>query len=164
MYKLTLNPNVVIRLTDSASIGNDLNNPDWVAYLSWVAEGNTPEPYATLTQLKEAKIDDINSQCEAAITGGFPSSALGEEHIYDSEVEDQINLIGAVIAAGAGISVEYKCYHNDVKSWHEHTPAQMQQVYMDGLVYKVTQLKKATFLKEQISACQSQEELNGINW
>lgn len=165
MYKLTLNPDVVIRLSDGASIGHSIDNPDWIAYEQWVSQGNTPEPYATLEQVKQAKEEEINYACEAAIIGGFESSALGEPYTYDSDIEDQINLIGAVIAAGSGLSIEYKCYDNQgVKSWVEHTPIQMQQVYMDGLVYKVTQLKKATILKDMIKAAQNINDVLGINW
>jgi hypothetical protein len=32
------------RLSDGASISIEQTNPDYQAYLKWVAEGNTPEP------------------------------------------------------------------------------------------------------------------------
>jgi hypothetical protein len=50
MYKLgTTNPltntlNCIFRLSDNASIPLDQDNVDYIAYLKWVAEGNTPLP------------------------------------------------------------------------------------------------------------------------
>lgn len=43
MYKL-YNAFVIIRTTDNAYIPKDETNADYIAYLKWVAEGNTPEP------------------------------------------------------------------------------------------------------------------------
>ncbi len=42
MYKLSKSG--CTRLSDSASIPNDLGNKDWHKYQEWLAEGNTPEP------------------------------------------------------------------------------------------------------------------------
>ena len=44
MYKLSLNPTMVIRLSDMANIPFDEANTDYQAYLKWVDEGNTPLP------------------------------------------------------------------------------------------------------------------------
>jgi len=44
MYKLTTSPNQVLRVADNAYIPFDLANTDYQAYLTWVAEGNTPLP------------------------------------------------------------------------------------------------------------------------
>ena len=43
-YKLSQNPCLIIRTTDSAYIPVDPHNGDYRAYLSWVALGNTPDP------------------------------------------------------------------------------------------------------------------------
>jgi hypothetical protein len=42
---LTQQSEQVLRLTDYSFIPFDPANADYHAYLEWVAEGNTPEPY-----------------------------------------------------------------------------------------------------------------------
>ena len=44
MYKLNQNTTSITRLTDGASIPADMGNTDYVAFLNWLSEGNTPEP------------------------------------------------------------------------------------------------------------------------
>jgi hypothetical protein len=55
MYKLIKNNftnevNMVKRLSDNSFIPFDAQNSDYIAYLKWVAEGNTPQPAEEGTQ------------------------------------------------------------------------------------------------------------------
>ena len=38
------NPDMIIRKADNAAIPKDEGNIDYLEYLDWVAEGNTPDP------------------------------------------------------------------------------------------------------------------------
>ena len=44
IFKLTQDPNTVLRMTDNAFIPKDPANTDYQAYLKWLAAGNTPLP------------------------------------------------------------------------------------------------------------------------
>lgn len=43
-------PSCVIRISDGAAIPFSLDNTDYIAYLAWMAEGNTPTPADEGTQ------------------------------------------------------------------------------------------------------------------
>jgi hypothetical protein len=43
-YKLIYDSTSILRLTDNAVIPADTDNTDYQEYLTWLGEGNTPEP------------------------------------------------------------------------------------------------------------------------
>lgn len=164
-YKLTSHG--VIRLSDNAFIrGPDANNADWIAFAAWLDLGNTPMPEYTIEQIKTLKKNQINADCASTIIGGFSSSALGSPHKYDSDIEDQINLIASFIASQALAVVPYRCTEiaTGVKDWKNHTQAQITQLYFDGMTFKTTQLVIASQLKFQVDNAATQNEVGLISW
>jgi hypothetical protein len=45
LYALTASSDTILRASDGVFIPTDPANADYVAYLAWVAAGNTPDPY-----------------------------------------------------------------------------------------------------------------------
>lgn len=67
----------------------------------------TPIPQAELDltyliELKTEKILEFSEFARQTIIGGFESSALGSPHYYDTEPEDQLNMIGVVTSGTDG--------------------------------------------------------------
>jgi hypothetical protein len=60
MYKLTPNPNIILRLMDKTRIPFDELNPDYLQYKDWLEQGNTPlESDEVLTQTINPKLVGI---------------------------------------------------------------------------------------------------------
>ena len=123
--------------------------------------GTVPEAIA-LERARIAKTAEINAACAAAIIGGFASSALGAPHTYDSALEDQLNLIGAV---SLGIDLPYRCADaTSVKAFCPHTAAQLKQVAADGAAIKLAALEKAATLKAQVQAAADEAAVEAVAW
>lgn len=123
---------------------------------AWVL--NPQAVHATQTQ-------HINHACEAAITAGFQSVALGEPHLYSSELDDQLNLTGAILR---GLDMPYACRDDQgVKAFRLHTAAQLRQVGDDFTLYKLQLLQHANDLKQQLDlalAAGDAEAMELISW
>lgn len=85
-------------------VGNssDYNNINWET----TAISKEELDLAYLTRIKTLKILDFSEKARQEVTMGFYSNALGSPYYYDSEPEDQLNLIGAVATAQ---NIPYSC-------------------------------------------------------
>jgi len=107
----------------------------------------------------------INRACEAAITAGFQSDALGAPYFYTSQLDDQLNLTGAVLR---GLDMPYACRDEQgVKEFRLHTAEQLRQVGDDFTLYKLQLLQHANALKQQLDIALEAGDLaalEAISW
>ncbi len=116
----------------------------------------------TLDEVKVTKTAAINAACAASIVGGFTSGAGGASHTYDSALEDQLNLIGAV---SLGADLPYRCADAaGIKAFRLHTAAQLKQVAADGALVKLAALEKAATLKAQVQAAADVAAVEAVAW
>jgi len=126
----------------------------------------TPPSSAELANASYAtRTKSINQACEAAITAGFMSDALGAPHFYSSQLDDQLNLTGAVLR---GLDMPYACRDEQgVKEFRLHTAEQLRQVGDDFTLYKLQLLQHANALKQQLDAALDDGDLvalEAISW
>lgn len=125
-------------------------------------EGYTQAKAEELAKAKAAKCEELNKICDSHLLS-FESDALGDTHIYDSELEDQLNLLGLV---NAGVDSFFRCLKKgeSLKQNLPHSKAQLAKVYKDGLTYKSEMIYKCGLLKAQTMACESVEAVEKIVW
>lgn len=125
--------------------------------------------------IKEQKILELSNKCELVVTQGFTSSALGYDHVYDSEVVDQVNIIGSVTATSPtpdypqGMPIPYavRPIENGVvqpKIYKVHTHIQLRQALADGAIFKLGCLQHFNQLRDFIYTLTTKEEVEAVNW
>lgn len=97
-----------------------------------------PASLVTLDQVKALHVATLRAACEASITGGFKSAALGAVHTYPSDMKAQINLMGSVTdslmpnLASDWQTPFWVCDAAGVWTYKMHSAAQIQQAGRDG--------------------------------
>lgn len=128
----------------------------------WI-EGKVFDQVVELTHAKEAKIKQMNDECNVTILSGFESSALGESHTYDFDYEAQTNLGGMMSAILSEIVTESLSWKaNGVPVFH--TIDQFKQLFADGLIWKNTKIQEYWILKEQVNLAETIEDIESISW
>lgn len=111
-------------------------------------------------QIHQTKTIEVNRACEAAIVEGFCSAALGETHKYSSQMEDQLNLNGAILR---GLDTLYACRDElGRKDYRPHTFAQVSQVWDDFTEYKLQLLQKALQLKQMLDLALERDDVDAL--
>ena len=109
-----------------------------------------------LTKAQAAQAAMLKTACKSAITGGFASSALGAANTYPSNLIDQHNLAGSVIASllpnlPVGWTTNFWAMSSTgVWTFAPHTAAQIQQAGLDGKTWVTAQQTKLAGLLTQV--------------
>ncbi len=134
--------------------------------LGWLYSEKTFFPLRRSIALDHAfRTSSINRACEASITAGFTSDALGAPYFYTSQLDDQLNLTGAILR---GLDMPYACRDvQGAKEFRLHTAEQLRQVGDDFTLYKLQLLQHANTLKQQLDAALDAGDLaalEAISW
>lgn len=106
------------------------------------AEASSPD------RTYQIKLQSIDQACEKTITDGFLSSALGTTFRYSSQLDDQLNLTGAILA---GTYMAYACRDElGVKAFRMHSAEQLRRVGDDFTLFKQQLLQRAYDLKQKL--------------
>lgn len=135
---------------------NDPEEMGRVLYQEAIAgDLGTIEPFSeSFAVVTPRKLSELKSMCENTIIGGFQSDAFAVGNWYKSDRDDQLNLIGAKDAPSDLLFPTGTKDTNGVITYVDelHTPAQLTQIFNDGLVHKYTQINKLKALKVDVQA------------
>ena len=101
MYRLNPDGASVTRIEDGATIPFDPENRNYFEYQKWIAEGNSPEPFETVQDIKGRQWNAIKAERDRRKAGGVKVGAKWF-HSDDGSRIQQIGLVmmGASIPAG----------------------------------------------------------------
>ncbi|MCX2717804.1 hypothetical protein OQH61_08675 [Helicobacter sp. MIT 21-1697] len=114
-----------------------------------------------IAQARAQKEKEFNEKC-ATLLKSFESAALGETHIYDMSVEDQLNLLASVLAKSDGFLRARK--GAEPKANYAHTKAQLNQVFADSLAHKNAIIYQCGILKSHLLELDCVESINALSW
>ena len=140
----------------------------------WRLSGSNYHPPETvepsLDGIKTSRIVLLRQACEASITSGFLSSALGSVHTYPSDMKAQINLMASVTDSlmpglpSGWQSPFWVCDAEGVWSYKMHTASQIQQAGRDGKANVITCQAALDKLIPQVLAAKTPEAVEAVVW
>ena len=159
VYSITTRAALVIEQAGDIPVGYTLEAP--APGQIW-SNGHWVDDVPAVLDLRySAQLEAVNKVCLQEITGGFWSAALGEQHFYGTQVEDQLNLTGLILRGFGG---GYACRdQSGVSDLREHTHEQLLQVSNEFTEFKLQRLVRANDLKQILAAARAGKDLDAIN-
>ncbi len=127
-------------------------------------------PEATLEEVKQAKIQELENCCTKVKDRGFKSSCLGTEKIFDSSPENRNLIIGlamkaSLVANGATLAdsnIDWKSAGEPV--CYPWQPQQMIILGVDMSTFLTNTIKHKEQLQQYVSALKTVEEVQKVTW
>jgi hypothetical protein len=127
-------------------------------------------PEATLEEVKQAKVQELEDDCTKVKNSGFKSSCLGEEKVFDSSPENRNLIIGlamkaSLIANGATLAdsnIDWKA--KDEPVCYAWTPQQMITLGVDMSTFLTNTIKHKEQLQAYVNTLITIEEVQKVTW
>lgn len=160
-YQLSSRSDYVIHTVDGLSILIDGDTFEARQYAAWLSAGNMPDA-VDLSAVRTAQIATLSAACQAAITSGFTSTALGSSYTYPSAATDQANLVQVATNSAGGF---LWCKSSaGVWAYVVHTQAQAQQVLAAFIAWRSAQQQELVTLTAEVNAATTEAAIEAITW
>ncbi len=115
---------------------------------------------------KATKINELSLYAGQLVCAGFECYTLGYARWYDGNVEDQLNLAGATVAAQTLGSFHYpsRSIQTRIKEYIPHTHAQMLELTAVGANFKLGILSRFNQLKMHVLSLNNIESIEAVTW
>ncbi|MFD2704620.1 DUF4376 domain-containing protein [Salibacterium lacus] len=114
-----------------------------------------------LEPFKERKISELSSECKDEIVNKFEASN-GKK--YRLEVEDQLNMQGKKDQLDSDSDINEIVWRTLNDENITHTKEEWLEVYREAFEHKEDALSKNKELRDQVSACETKEEVEAVEW
>lgn len=102
-----------------------------------------------------------SEDCHKAIVGGVQSNATGTSYWYDSDIEAQLNMVGAVVS-GTDTYWFVRQFKDGPKQAVIHTPAQLVAVGQAIKAWKEERIYVFQTFRARLEACASTAECDAL--